>query len=442
LIDERGRLMFISKLSFPKVLFISAFVICCILLAARQKITGGLAGGDSIIYYSYLRSIVIDRDLNFENEYSFFAGQTSKFSGYSKLHSQPPRDESGRYPMKQPIGTIISWIPFFILGHLIAFATFLFTNDHSLLNGFTQIEYYLTSVSSIFYSFAAFYLIYKFILRFISTKETTALIASFLAAMATPITYYILFLPTYSHAVSLFWCSAFTVHFITGWEDAKLGKMFFVISGFLYGMAVSTRFQDIALVVIPAVFILADLFRGKVRFTGKVPKMILFLLVFLIALSPQLYVNYYLHGSLLKLGYEEISFPFLLNPKILYTLFSVEKGLFVWTPVTALALIGIFLIKDQRTVIAMISFFMIELYAISAYYYFNQGDSFSIRMLGNYAFIFAFGLSAIIDRYWERKSMIFATSIFFVILNFTLMILFAFRVLGRPYGFIWHPTVY
>jgi hypothetical protein len=74
------------------------------------RVDGQLIGSDGAYYYVYVRSLVIDHDLNFANEYAYYR--------LSAITNGPT--PTGLAPNKYAIGPALLWMPFFLAAHLIA----------------------------------------------------------------------------------------------------------------------------------------------------------------------------------------------------------------------------------------------------------------------------------------------------------------------------------
>ena len=89
----------------------------------------------------------------------------------------------------------------------------------------------------------------------------------------------------------------------------------------------------------------------------------------------------------------------------------------------------------HKTYQALLLFFMAEIYTISAWNTYDQGESFGSRMMVCCSIVFIFGLLPIFN--WLKKIkpwLPWYFSLGFVLINWVLMILFAFCVIGLPYG--------
>ena len=92
-------------------LFLFSLLFFLVLLRA-PRIDGQLIGSDGVAYYVYVRSLVIDNDLDFTNEYTYFQLKPAAFT----------RTSVGYIGNKYAIGPALLWMPFFLAAHAIALA--------------------------------------------------------------------------------------------------------------------------------------------------------------------------------------------------------------------------------------------------------------------------------------------------------------------------------
>jgi hypothetical protein len=87
---------------------------------------------------------------------------------------------------------------------------------------------------------------------------------------------------------------------------------------------------------------------------------------------------------------------FFASPKPLAVLFSLRKGLFFWSPVTFLAVLGFVRLARKRPGlwIAIAPTLVLQLYLVSSWWCWWYGGSFGHRAFTEYAAFFAFGLAA------------------------------------------------
>ncbi|MBI5019003.1 hypothetical protein HZB58_01895 [Candidatus Gottesmanbacteria bacterium] len=308
--------------------------------------------GDGIFYYSWLRSIVVDTDLHFANEYA------------RQGVSQPPAAD-GRPGNKYSIGPALFWAPAYVGVHR------MFRSDgwglpYQLATGFTSLGA----------AIAGLILLTK-LLR--GSPAVTSL-ALLLTAGATNLLFYGSLDTVNSHALSFF-CSVVFLALL-----AMPKKNWFAVGAALALLA-SVRLQDMVyvLALIPV--------WKKIR---PAPLAAGFMVFFI----PQLTAWYSLYNSLANpyiAGGESFD---LLHPHILGTLFSPQSGLFLWTPVTAIGIYG--LLTGAKTYRILLLIFAMQLYFIASWSTWWQGASVSGRMFVSTLPLIAVGLADVTKRVYTH----------------------------------------
>src|SRR5947207_8981229 len=79
-------------------------------------------------------------------------------------------------------------------------------------------------------------------------------------------------------------------------------------------------------------------------------------------------------------------------------LFGWEKGWFIYTPVTILMVVGLFMLKKAEYKRAVIVFFILNIWIIIAWHDWRFGGSYSCRALTQSLAVMAIPLSALIER--------------------------------------------
>lgn len=417
-----------------KLIAISFVIISLILIGLRLKISGGIAGGDSIRYYSELKSLAIDHSFDVRNSLEYFQQQKSKFTGLSKFPDQIITDpQTGRVSGMYGLGTAFSQYPFFIYGHIAAKIATYFGADVSILSGFSMYHYYAVSLSALVFCLIAFWFIFKYLVDIEKKDWRLVLLSCLCLGLASPLTYYIYFVPTYSHAASFLWTSLFIIYFLFRYKKDNFNKIDYATLGFFLALTALTRYQDIVVAIIPLYLFFYD----RIKFNKKIPikGILVTLTTFLLFFSSQFFINNYLYGSCLTNGYHGQSMIYWHNPKIFYVLFSFNKGLFIWTPIILFCFIGLVKgIKDKINQ-SFLLFFLIELYLVSAWFAYNQAESFGIRMLISVMLVFVFGCYNFLLYLKSKKSWLpEVVSFLFIIINWVTMVLYALRIIGEAYG--------
>lgn len=154
--------------------------------------------GDGVGYYAYLRSMALDGDLELGDEYAVFAGRGERVA---QLMANRPRTETGRAPNIWPIGAPILWLPFFLVGHLLALLL-AWAGTGVAVDGYSSPYITLLSFGNASYGFLALALSYAVCRRFYN--RPVALLATLAIWFATSLTEYMYVHTTLSHPASTF----------------------------------------------------------------------------------------------------------------------------------------------------------------------------------------------------------------------------------------------
>lgn len=406
------------------IIFLVILLGCIFILLGRLYKTNSAVGGDAVYYYTSLRSIIIDRDINFKNEFEYFYNQRSPYTGNRKLpFILPENPETGNQPTKYPIGSAVFLIPPFLLTHSIL-STLQGVGIGVTADGYNIIYQSSAALGSLLYAFLGLILIYSLGKKIFEPK--IAFLATLAIWLATPLIYYMTLEPLTSQPISFFSVSAFVYLWYTTRNNRKLYQ--WISLGIIGGLMSIVRYQDSLFLLIPIV----DQFR---KLIPNLSKIFLFLFFAALIISVQLNINNYLFGSPFRTGEGDAGFPYLLSPKILYTLFSFERGLFVWSPVLVFASVGLywFIRKFRLAGILLIISFFLQVYIVSSWIDPTQGDSFGNRILINSNVIFALGLMQFLKETKFTQRIFLIIFPFLVLVNGVLAGLFTLRIIGQPF---------
>lgn len=301
--------------------------------------------GDGIYYFSWLRSAVVDHDIDFTNEYSHFG-----------VHA---------FGNKHPIGAPLFWLPWYAQAHAVIGKTG-YELTYQLFVGFISV---LASLSGLI-------LLFRLLTK--NFPRTAALLTVLSIAGATNLLFYGSIDAVNSHAISFFAATVF-LSFLYSKNVAPF------LTGCALGFCALVRPQDAVL--------------GLLAFP-KYSKS--FFLGVLVAFFPQLLSWYVLYG-------EPLTSPYLIggesfawwSPHFIDVLFSPTNGFFLWTPMTLLAIAGFAFWPDARRVWFLI-LFALEVAIVGSWSIWWQGASYSGRMLVSTLPILSFGLSALYSKLMSR----------------------------------------
>lgn len=309
--------------------------------------------GDGIFYYAWLHSVVVDHDVRFANEYAHF-GVTQ------------PKTSSGVLGNKYSIGPALLWMPAYL-------------PIHTVLRGDGWSFPYQLAVGLTSALAALFGLV--LLLRILKQSPGVMGLTILLIAGATNLLFYGSLDAVNSHALSFFAAATFVALLSSP-------SIEWLAAGVMLGLLASIRLQD-------AVFIILIFpYWRKIRWTR-------FLGGFAFAILPQLAAWYVLYGSLTNpylTGGEGFD---LLHPHIVGVLFSPSNGLFLWTPIVAVGLIG--LAMKWRVYWSYIAVFFAELLIVSSWGTWWQGGSISGRMFVSTLPLIAVGLSSIVRLLYRKR---------------------------------------
>lgn len=414
-------------LNSPKyhlIILLSVFTVSIFLLLGRLYKTNSVIGGDAVYYYTSLRSIVIDKDLNFKNEFEYFYNQKSSFTGNRKLPFILAKNpQTGKLPTKYPIGSTIFLIPPFFITHIIL-VLLQELGIRIATDGYSIIYQLSAAIGSLFYVGFGLLLIYHLGKKIFNSK--IAFLATLAVWLATPLIYYMTMEPLTSQPLSFFCVSTFIYIWYTTRNNRKLYQ--WILLGITGGLMSIVRYQD-------SLFLLIPIIDGFRKFLPNLFKILIFIIAAGSIISIQLYINNYLFGSPFNTGVYEAGFPNLTSPKILYTLFSFERGLFVWSPILIFALIGLYWFSKKFKFVSslLLVSFLLQVYVVSSWIDPTQGDSFGNRILLNSNIIFSLGLMQFLKEIKTHQKLFLIIFSLLILINNILVGLFIFRIIGQPY---------
>lgn len=401
----------------PLPLFLGIFVVFLLVFGASilllPKRYGQLIVGDGIYYYVYLRSAVLDHDLDFLNDYTI----------YQSFNTEDPVKKQEMLDRKTPngmaanlfsVGPAVLWSPVYLLTRGIA----------GLLgragDGFSYWDQAPILFTSIGYGFVGVLLLYRMIAGMFS--RPAALISILAIWLGTNVVYYMGVSPSASHVLSFFASALFVYLWWRGRNGRTRANWF--VWGLSAGLMALVRWQDILIVVL-ALFewVVNSGWRiahsksqiangagettyGRLRINwdglgSAVLNGGLFVVAMVLAFLPQMYAWQVLYGSPVTAPQGGGFFQFL-HPELLNVWFSTKRGLFSWSPILIFGLVGLVPLyrKNRLLAAAAIVIFLLESYVNSIVNDWWGGEAFGARRFISLMPFFALGLAAFID--WVR----------------------------------------
>lgn len=361
---------------------------------------------DGLGYYMYLPSILIYNDVK---ELKWVKPIDSTYNVTGGVFYQASKLESGTYTNKYLGGVAIIQLPYFLMGHYIAYAS------HTIQDGFSWPYQYALILGLLFWGFVGLALLRKILLIYFPDKVVATTLL--LLALCSNLIQYIAVDPVQSH------CAIFTLYtlvlwFTIQWHQKPSIKNAFLI-GLFCGLAVICRPTELIIIFIPLLWAMQNPIAHQQKGTFlKQHKMHIMLLLFggLIGILPQLLYWKYTTGSFM---YDVGSKWYFLNPWF-RVLFGPEKGWFLYTPISIMMVAGLFLIKKYPFQKSVITFCLLNIWIIIAWSDWRYGGSYSTRALVQSYPVFALALASVVQQmvHHKKQKILYALGLAFALLNF------------------------
>jgi hypothetical protein len=352
--------------------------------------------GDGNGYYAYVRSIVIDHDLEFENEFRHGDPlfRPVYFDEQGVLHPWM-RSSTAHVVNQWAVGPSMLWLPFFLSAHLVVKGANLLGGSLPA-DGFSAPYRWSCAAGTAFYGWLAILLAFDTAARV--TGARAALLAALAIWWASSLPVYMYFLPFHVHALSAFAVALFVWYWLRV-QPFGLGWRRWALWGAMGGLMTAVYYLN-AVVAMLAVIEIRPTGPpgGGPRARSMAAAMAAFAAGGVAALTPHFAVKWVLHGSPLATGYRDEFFW--TTPRIWQVAFSAEHGMFLWTPVLLLAAAGLVLLarRDVRIGGALLAVFALFYYVVASYQNWHGQSSFGNRFFVSLTLPFVFGLAVVVDR--------------------------------------------
>jgi len=353
-------------------------------------------GFDGVAYYAWLRSVVIDGDLDVGNEFTHY--------GYP---SERPRTETGLTYSEYAVGSAVLWSPPFLLVHALSLVGRAL-GAPAVADGYAPQYVWAISLASAAYGFGAILLTHGLCRALFS--PSISLLATALVWLSGTLVFYMYSHPAMSHANDAFAYALllFTWHRTRGdttWRGAAL-------RGTSAGLCALVRQVNAIFVLFPLGELL---FRGAREWghtkDGAAARRALIAMAafsgaWWLVYLPQVLVWRAVLGRWIALnpyaGGAGVGFDWL-RPHLLGVLFSTNRGLFLWTPLMLPAALGWRLLwkKDARLTGLLVTNFGLQLGLVACWECWAGSAGFGQRFFTNMMPAFALGLAALLS--WLRQ---------------------------------------
>ena len=377
---------------YPKIILICLACLLLAFFASNRLFRGDPAGwkliisSDGLGYYAYLPALLIDNDVTFHK----VTEREKKILGYKRYEPGYLVKSGDRVVDKYYAGEAFLLLPFFLLA---IFFSWIAGIDISGYSFFFQI---FTGIGALFYLLFGLYYLRK-TLHYFRIQPVLSAIILVIILLGTNLFYYSVWQPCMSHVYSFFAINGFLWYSCRVIQNPK--TKFLVLSGLFLGLVVLIRpTNGIVFFLLPFLIIDGQKIPILVLFLKEKKRVLIFPVAFIVIVSIQFILWHIQTGHWIVWSYKNEGFNFR-NPQILNELFSFRKGLFIYTPLIFLSLLGIFRLAFQRiSRFASVTVFLILcIYIISSWWNWYYGDSFGARAFIDYYGIFALLLAILLN---------------------------------------------
>ena len=371
------------------------WLLCCTLLAAAalwypkwaKPHTEATISWDVSGYYWYLPAYLIYQD---PGEMAFKDSILTKYMPTWDLYQAFPHGDV--YVMKYSLGLALQYLPGFAAGHLWALGS------PYPADGFSFPYQFALHWWSLLVAFWGLWLTRLNLRRFFSDGVTA--VTLLLIGLGTNYFNYASIDAALSHNY-LFTLYALLIYLSIRWHE-RPGRGRALLIGAVVGLAALTRPTDIIALLIPLLWAWRG-WKEQWRFLARHWDHLLLAAVAGGAIGAlQLVYWKSVSGDWIVYSYQDQGFSFL-SPHLYEVFFTYKKGWLVYTPIMALALLGIpFLWRRQGLFGAVLIFFAVNAWIVSAWDVWWYGGSFGQRaMVQSYAMM-ALPLAAFTEAAWRR----------------------------------------
>jgi hypothetical protein len=311
--------------------------------------------GDGVGYYAYLRSLLVEHRLDFENDWR--AANPSFTMNRVRGDGEIDPDQytrTGHLDNHFAVGPSILWAPFVVPVHL-AMSMLERLGVNVRADGFSRPYIVAMALATALYGFLGLYLSLR--LTSLYTEERWAFLATVALWFASSLPVYMYFNPSWSHAHSVFMVAAFLWY----WHQTRPGRTWrqWAILGLISGLMLDVYYANIAVLLIPFLESLEGYWRGWQQPGHKWQRLrqlfaanLFYCVSTFIAFLPTLITRQIIYGHPLELGYGGTAAWRLTSPRWSSVLFSSDHGLLVWTPILIPAVAGLFLLLRRSRKLA------------------------------------------------------------------------------------------
>ena len=403
-----------------------------VFIATLPFVTAKIRASDEIEYVAYLHSLVFDHDLEFGNEYEYFYRQDPQGLAGFKATFLDQRTRTDRHINFGPIGSALLWAPAYLGAHAVVLAARALGLG-VVADGLSRPYSVAICLASALYGFMGLVLIQRALRRFAAIPEPAATWTVVALWLATPVLYYMTLAAAFAHACSLF-AVALLLWLWLRWRES-LTPTRAALLGAAGGLAGLVREQDLLFLLVPAADVALRAL-GRRGLWRAILHLGLMAVAAVTAFVPQLLVYRAINGNFGPSSVVERKMHRWTSPHFFEVLFNPGHGLFVWSPIALVAIIGLVVlcVRRRQLVPALLLFgFVAQVWINGAIESWHMAGAFGARRFLSSTFVFAWGLAYVLAPLTARGRRWIAALLVavFVWWNLSLMAQFALRLINH-----------
>ena len=354
---------------------------------------GSLVQGDAKGYFAYLPSLVLDGDIRLNNQFETLQPER-------KAHYPYGEGPHGRAANPFSIAPALLWLPGYLLGLGIERVMETLRPGMQPL-GYSAAVVWGSAVASVLV--AGFGAIVTRRLIAVSIGGRDALPAVLATWLGTAALYYTLITPLYSHAASWFGVASmlYATH-LASVPPFRVAR--WLVAGLWGGYMVAIRLPDASLLVIPLFMFAASAGHVWPKWRILVPCALAWTAGVVIGYLPQGVASFLLYGRWAASSATELGAAFHSGVLVDALFSSRYEGWISWTPIIALALVGLFLLNRGANSSGTRRIAFAALLGVTALYlvdvlhpYARQGAAFGARRYVSGSPLVAIGIAGVLN---------------------------------------------
>ena len=358
-------------------------------------------------YYAHLPALFIYNDLNF----GFFEEYEGKKYYNKNLYYYYLKEFEGKRYNKYYVGTAVPMAPFFFMAHVIS-------KIYGLpADGYSNLYHIFINIAAIFYLIVALIFFGKLMGRF-NISAINKSLSYLIIYFGTNWFYYVNLEPAVSHVYTVAFVPMFLHYFLRFTDTWKYKHL--ALASLILGLIVLIRPVNVITVLAIPIFYhsWADFKHVAVRIITTPKYLFTTILLSFSVVSIQLILYKVQIGQFFIYSYEDEGFNFL-NPEFFNFLFSYKKGLYLYTPVFAIATLGFWFWFKNRLWSAMtaIAFLLIAIYVLCSWHMWWYGGGFGTRVMIDFYVIWILAIAILLNAIKGKYRKV-------IITGFTILVLF------------------